>query len=132
MVKRGKHVAQASAPKRQTSLAPGRSPSERATPPSTKDVGKKAKITTKQIPMEEDGAGDKVTYKDVGTGLLILGLILLLIVIMFSAFNPLVATSADWGMGDVRPGAILFGVVGLSLMMIGGIVLLYPRWSRKL
>lgn len=96
--------------------------------------GNKAKITTKKITDGEDEAGDKdhVTYKDVGTGMLVLGLILLLIVIMFSAFNPLVSTSADWGMGDVKPGAILFGVGGLCLMLIGGMVLLYPRWSRKL
>ena len=87
MVKRGKHVAKRATLSEDNNQ--GRKVSTDTGPPSTKIDGKKVKITTKRLTDSKDEAGDKdkVTYKDVGAGMMVLGLILLLMVIVFSAFD---------------------------------------------
>jgi len=132
MVKRGKHVAKRATLSEDNNQ--GRKVSTDTGPPSTKIDGKKVKITTKRLTDSKDEADDKdhVTYKDVGMGMMVLGLILLLMVIVFSAFDASVWTEEGSGITGMASGSVVFGISGLCLMLIGGMVLLYPRWSRKL
>lgn len=77
---------------------------------------------------KDEEVSERVTSKDAGKGLIILGTILILV----AWFMPFVLGTSDQKMWSLGSEVFMFGVVGIVAIAIGLILLNFERLSRKL
>jgi hypothetical protein len=77
---------------------------------------------------EAEKESERVTSKDAGKGLIILGCVLILIAV----FMPFVLGTSDQKMWSLGSEILIFWVMGAVAIVIGIILLNFERLSRKL